>query len=329
MASSWIHVPPFDSATSEEEAVAGASPRHAPGADGRVLGIVVTFHPPGDFALRARQMALLFDTLLVFDNTPGANGGRLTGLSTPDAGNVQVLGNGENRGMGFALESGLDYAVRHGYRWLVTLDQDTRLPEGYRVRMAAVLARYASPERIGTLAPVYRLTDGRVLKFAGKRPMADTPWVEIDVSMTSATWVNVVAAREVGGFDPKLFIDYVDVDFALRLRRGGFVNLETDTVIVEHDLGSNMTHRRVLGRMVGIPNYPPSRVYYQTRNRILVYRRYWRSSPGYVIGDLLRLPWVPLKILLFESGKAAKLRAWIRGGVDGLRGKSGAVMHRG
>jgi len=90
-----------------------------------------------------------------------------------------------------------------------------------------------------------------------------------------------------------------------------------------------MTHRigqptvRFIGPCAVTPtNHPAFRRYYITRNRFLVWRRYGRTEPRYVLADILASQKELLKMLLFEEDRKSKVRAMLAGLRDGLRGSN-------
>jgi rhamnosyltransferase len=120
----------------------------------------------------------------------------------------------------------------------------------------------------------------------------------------------------VGGFWEALFVDGVDTEFCLRLRRSGFAVLRGCRPLMRHRIGASQP-RRVLGRVLQCNNHPPSRRYYVARNRIHLARRY----------PSLRLPYEWLRddviAIAFEADRWRKWRACLLGAYDGLRGVFG------
>ena len=55
---------------------------------------------------------------------------------------------------------------------------------------------------------------------------------------TSASWVNIKAWQEVGGFDDSMFIDRVDYDFCMTLWEAGWGIYKTVKTEILHELGS-------------------------------------------------------------------------------------------
>ena len=103
----------------------------------------------------------------------------------------------------------------------------------------------------------------------------------------------------------KLFIDYVDFEYCLRLRLNGFKIIQLNNITLYQELG-NMVTKRILFWKVGISNHSPQRIYYRVRNRLFVSSKYFLHFPIWSIMQMAYL-WIEFgKIVLFEDNKILK-----------------------
>jgi rhamnosyltransferase len=130
--------------------------------------------------------------------------------------------------------------------------------------------------------------------------------------------LNLQVYLDAGQFRDELFIDFVDNEYCLRLRRRGFSVLRADQAVLYHSVGDT----RRYGPFIAT-NHSPLRRYYKTRNRFLVNRLYRRDFPGHCLFDRVRLTKEIFSILIFEGGKLAKLCMMWRGYLDYRRGRFG------
>ena len=113
---------------------------------------------------------------------------------------------GENRGVGYALNRGVQRARQMGCTWLLTMDQDSvvdgSLIEAYRVAVEQDPGRVCLAPRITTSS---RRKDavGGVIRYA----------------ITSGNLIRVSLFDQIGLYDEGFFVDCIDFDFCLRLRR--------------------------------------------------------------------------------------------------------------
>jgi rhamnosyltransferase len=177
------------------------------------------------------------------------------------------------------------------------MDQDSRFVPGALERLAA-FAR--GQKDAGIVSPWHRLES--------KEPVPDKPWEEIRTAMTSGNILNLDAFRAVGPFLDKLFIDYVDYEYCLRLRRAGFRNYRVNGAILEHSLGA-LTRQRFLAWTARPTHHSAERRYYTTRNRLFVMREY----PAYAPTEAWFWARELGKMALFEKDRFRKLRYMAKG----------------
>jgi len=232
--------------------------------------------------------------------------------------------NGDNLGIAAALNIGVRHALAAGYEWIATFDQDSTVPAGYIGTMLNVLEGVPCQASVALLCPRYRDRNTGVISSYGKRGTQEL-YLEVQTTMTSGNLVRAAVFGQVGFFDESFFMDCVDHEFCLRLRRHGCRVIEVQDAVLEHSLGSMALHS-LLGKQCKVYNHPPLRRYYNVRNRVVIYGRYIRIFPAWVIRDLCNLGRELAGVILFEPCKGAKLAAVCRGAYDGIAGRTGRVV---
>jgi rhamnosyltransferase len=281
----------------------------------QVLAAIVAFNP--DPPLESLCTALLSSgsSVLVLDNA--SQFGQETLIACQQAG-AEVLRLADNIGVSGAL------AVAHerasGYSWLLTLDQDTRIDDGF------VQALASSPS---VRDPQVAMIGPRILDFASGDVLQGSPGGTTSAPprfiITSGALCRVAALDDVGGFREDLFIDHVDHDICLRLRRRGWTIAVEAAVTVRHSIGQMRSHSVMPGLTVRNSHHSADRQYYKYRNYLLLLRDGTaRIDPRWCVRTALALSWGPLKIMVFETSKWTKLRAITAGIRDGLLGRAGS-----
>lgn len=286
----------------------------------QICAVVVTYFPKPATADNLLALSPQVGKVLVVDNGSSASSFDALAEAARPLG-ADMLRWGENLGIATALNAGLRFARERGYEWLATFDQDSRATPGMIETMARTLERYPRPGEVAVITP--RHVDER-LEFAVRERACDAAgegWRIIRSTMTSGNLVRVSAASSVG-FDDSLFIDLVDHDFCLKLRRGGYRVLEATDAKLHHSLGS-MERRLFLFKRVTVTNHPAVRRYYMSRNRIIVWRRYWRQEPWWVLRDMRRFLFESVYLVLYEKQVPEKLRMMRLGIRDALRNRLG------
>lgn len=280
---------------------------------GSVCAVVVAYYPDADLEERLRLVLPQVDAIVVVDNTPeGGCAARLAALLGESG---AVIENRANLGVGAALNQGLEHTLRRGCRWLLTLDQDTRcdadlVPALLRVHescgpgVAVIGGNYFDPR------------SGRT-----EVPEAEGGWSEKITVITSGSLIDANLAQRIGGFREDYFIDQLDHEFCLRVRRHGGRIVISRKVVMAHSVGGpDGAYVPLWGPF---PHHPPLRKYYITRNSLVTIADYWRQEPGWCTRRLARLVLGLGLMAILESSRMAKVRAFAAGAVDGVRRRMG------
>jgi rhamnosyltransferase len=291
-----------------------------------VCAVVVTYFPGDGCAGNLESLAPQVGKLLIVDN--GSSAQSLEPIQAAALRlNAKIVRLGSNFGIAKALNVGLGVAREHGYPWLATFDQDSRATPMMIEEMFSALEHYPHPDQVAiiTPCPVDRQL-GVDLRYPGTEAFG-ADWRIIHCAGTSGNIVNVRVAFDAGGFDDSLFIDYVDFEFCLRLRRQGFRILEASRAKLMHSLG-RMELRLFIFIYVPVTNHPPVRRYYMSRNRLILWRRYWKREARWVIRDIGWFLRETAYLLLYEEQVEMKIPMIVRGLCDGLRNVRGVYAPR-
>ncbi len=289
-----------------------------------VAAVVVTFHPEPGFAAKLASLLPQVGAIVVVDN--GSCPGELPAGDDPALqGRVEIIANGENRGLAAALNQGLRRAQERGFGWALTLDQDSSpLPNlvaaaarafeahPHRERLAAIGATAVGPEDPGDAA-----TRAPASASASARTYRTMPAV-----ITSGTLHSIPAWERLGPFREDYFIDCVDIEFCLRARARGLEVVRATEPGLAHRIGVP-SRKMALGRWMMPTNHSPLRRYYLTRNRISTWRTYARSDGRFVLRDMRQSVREWVGIAFAESDRTVKLRAILAGFRDGILGRYG------
>lgn len=273
-----------------------------------IAGVVVLYHPGPEVAANVRSWAGQVDAIYAVDNTEGALSAAVSAIAALEK--VHLVHCGENVGIARALNIGAERALAEGYDCLLTMDQDSSASPDLVERMLSCVKGEESG-KIGIISPFH------VTKSGGSPP-SGVVCQEVMTPMTSGCLLSLDAYREVGPFRDDLFIDFVDNEYCLRLRKQGFRLLRANGALLQHSVGDT----RKYGPFIAT-NHSPLRRYYKTRNRFLVNRLYRSDFPGHCLFDRVRLAKEIASIILFEGEKLAKLRMMWRGYRDYRQGKFG------
>jgi rhamnosyltransferase len=284
----------------------------------RVGGIVVTYHPDADVVHNLAELRSQVGQLIVVDNGSNASAVAMLKEASTEIG-FDLVANRENLGIAAGLNIGIHRAIELGCAWLLLFDQDSCISDTFTRIMLATYATLAATRLLGILVPLYiDSRTGQPLPFARHNDGT------LPTAMTSGSLIAVSTFRACGPFADELFIDSVDHEYSLRLRKAGFVIAVCERAQLLHSPGTPRPHA-LLGINFQSTNYSPLRRFYQERNKLWLYRRYALRFPGFCGREFVRSFVDLTKILLVESDKQRKCRFFFRGIYAGLRGRMGKL----
>jgi rhamnosyltransferase len=147
----------------------------------------------------------------------------------------------------------------------------------------------------------------------------------VDMVISSGSLIRRQALMQAGLPRKDFFIDFVDYEHCLRLRRSGFLIAIVNQCMMAHTIGQPRTVK-FFGKPMNWITHRPWRDYYKVRNRAFVV---WHQLPGlnakvFVIRQLLQQM---VGCLLYDPEKAARIHFMWRGLCDGIRGRLGSTVH--
>jgi rhamnosyltransferase len=283
--------------------------------------VVVSHHPDAGFPARLQALDDQFGQVVIVDNHSGDAEQGIVRDFVQSQENRALISNDVNVGIAAALNQGCRLAAERGAQWVVTFDQDSSPTADLLACVASEWQTQPERDRIGLIGVNFRTPVGKTLIAPG------TGVADARVVITSGTLLNLAAYREVGPFREDFFIDEVDHEYAIRLRRNGWLVKVTRRILMEHALGSPRGPHLGRWRPV-VSHHSALRRYYMVRNRVLLARAHFDFDPRFVLSQLGRSLREAATVLLFEPKKMAKLQAMSLGLVDGIRGRAGrAAAH--
>lgn len=243
---------------------------------------IVLFNPDCDRLKNNIQNVLQsVDKLVLFNN--GIDVETKKYIVSLDLNKVIILGNGENKGIAYALNSIMREAYENQVKWVITFDQDSIAPLNYvdQVKKRIIDNR---KKQLGIVCPV--IVDNRRIYPANRMIPDTTNDYDVEMCITSGSCTSVDAWNDVGGFDDFLFIDLVDNDFCKRLRSKQWIILRMGNVQLDQEFGIITPYNKIvtgffkyickripnqriavnLSKLAYKKKVSPIRVYYTNRN---------------------------------------------------------------
>lgn len=280
----------------------------------KVCAIIVT-HNPDDRLFRNINIILpQVDKIIIVDNASESNDiaelDRI--INNPK---VVYISNDENMGLAAGLNQGIRCARDLRYKWAILFDQDSIATKDYLKNIRNTYDAYESKEKLAIISPMY--INPKTNNKATNHKNTNELFKEILVALTSGATIRLDIFEKVGYFDEYLFVDYVDYEYCLRCRICGYHLIQSNRLILYHQVGMPST-AKVFSNRIMITNHSPLRRYYITRNRIIVFKRYYIYFPLWCINEIYCSFKDLIKIVLYENNKVEKIHAFGRGFIDGI-----------
>lgn len=274
----------------------------------RLAGMVLFNPDPKELEQNIVAIMGQVDTLLLVDNG-SFNIDSINRIVQTIGKGIQIIENGNNWGVGKALNIICQYAEENGFEWAITLDQDSKVPDN----LVHEYCKYLSKANLGMLCCV--ILD-RNIGVIDSNPASETE--NVALCITSGSMINISAWKTVGGFCEEMFIDSIDFDMCFSLADAGYEILRVNAVVLNHAIGVGK-EVRFRGKKELIFNHSPLRCYYMIRNSIYMGKRHGRLQYGYRWA-LRRF----ILINLYEKNKIKKDYMMIKGFVHALVNRYGS-----
>lgn len=115
----------------------------------QICAAVIAYNPAPSLIDSLHQLLPQVKTVLLIDNA--STQGREVLSQAAHLPGVVWLPNPTNLGLGAALNQAANYTLAHGYEWLATFDQDSRITPQYFERLLATLLEHPQPSSVGLL----------------------------------------------------------------------------------------------------------------------------------------------------------------------------------
>ncbi len=267
----------------------------------KLAGVVVWYNPSKKDIKNIDSYIKAVDKLYIVDNSEnGSNESKI-----PNSKKVEYIYKNENLGIAKALNIACYKAIKEKYKFILTMDQDSCFKPNDVDKMKTKISSL-DLSKIGIISPWHKTK----LKLEKPKEEIDYP---LDV-MTSGNILNLDIFQKIGGFKEFLFIDGVDIEYCLNLKKNGYKVMRINSIELQHDLG-DIFYRNFLGKEFMCDNHNYLRIYYMTRNYRYIRKEYRNVAPEFC-DILVKIKGLIFKIVFYEKDKFRKLRSIVFGIYD-------------
>ena len=220
---------------------------------------------------------------------------------------IELICNKKNRGLPHVFNSMISYAQENGFNNLLLLDQDSV----FHKDAVKYYREYISSNYVCIVPKIIQRLEEYEKKF-GEKEVLET---EVEFAINSGTLINLEILPSDIRFNEKLFVDCVDFDFFIQLRKRNLKILKVDKIKLLCDLGNLSVHRfHHIDFFAN--NYSTFRLEKQARDRVIFLFNHFKNPLAKEV--FLHSALGYLMILMFEKQKVSKIFAVIKGFAKGL-----------
>lgn len=286
-----------------------------------IYAVVVAFFPSASNLLKmVSELVEQGVKVIIVNNTPGHL------ISLPEFSNGFVINLQHNKGIAEAQNIGVRYALDCNATHICFFDQDSIIPNEYIQEMIVassiynhrcLLAPVAIDDDTGGEIPSHKIN--RFGYPCNHYSLSGVMISNTDIVISSGMFTSSAIFHEVGLMDVDYFIDFVDIEFCIRLKKAGIPVFVIPSLSMRHRIGDGEVS--VLGLKTSI--HSGIRTYYKTRNAFVFMYKMGPSIFSFVQLFAGILHGFLSSVHDFPS--IDRMRFYLKGIVHGLMFKRGAL----
>lgn len=276
---------------------------------------VTLFYPSKEELDAIRKYNDIFECIYLFDNTDSDDRFRNEEYYNDNQGFVYISNN-ENEGLSVAYNTMCQKASADGYNYICLFDQDSLINTKDLIKMIDYIKMDNRINAAVYVPEIIYKHENNYMKSVEDKCTG----IEIEWAISSGSFINLLSYQKTEGFDENYFIDRLDYDYCITMRRLGYKVIKIKNTFLYQTLGEQGK-----GILKNVSQHSPIRHYYIFRNRLYYYINKNRISNI----QYIRLIGISLrhfsKILLFEKCKMEKIKMLYKGLVDYNKGRMGKL----
>jgi len=282
----------------------------------KIAAVIVTYNPDQEFKERIELIKNQVARVIVVDNYSLPLVRQM--LRALKSSKIEVIENTSNKGLAVALNQGVLWAKKLGYSWVLTLDQDTIVGNNMVKSLVSIYSQCPFYEKIGLIGSNSRSKYSGRLYINCQNSKKD--FIKVKTIITSGSLLSLTAYEKAGPFREDFFIEGIDLEYCLRLRKYGYEVLLSCRPLMTHAAGK-MEEHHFFGRVILVANHEPWRYYLMTRNLLEIFFIYFWREPIWILEASFNFMKTVIKIILYEDAKMLKLKYLSKGIWDALFGR--------
>ena len=289
-----------------------------------LVGIIVSYQPEmKELLSNCREILKQVDKLILIEN--GSNQEiQEQVLSSLNEDNIIILLEKENLGLAAAQNIGIKKGLELVADFFLFLDDDSSLSKNSveflrkefelnpKLGIAACHIVHNNSQKEQKYWILSRGFYKRVRFTGGLRRLEN-----VNTIISSGSLISREVIEKCGLMREEYFIDYIDIEYCLRIRANGYTISVLKNAELTHKLGNTKSIQ--FSKLLFHPtNHSPQRRFYMIRNRIWTWKLYAFSFPGWFLVDLGNFLIDNLRVFFLEKTRADNFKYFLFGLKEGF-----------
>lgn len=280
----------------------------------QICCLIITYNPDNNIFELVNTLENQVGKIIIVDNNSESRIQKDLIKITNQLG-IHLILNEKNYGIAKALNQGIETARDMGFDWALTFDQDSKALCNLVATISKVYNIYPYKKRIGAIG-VNSLNSDNISYCT---ITSNEIYKERDYLITSGCMLSIEAFNQIGSFREDFFIDNVDLEYSLRLRKNGKVLLITKEHGMIHKAGNPISKNFLKIINVVSTNHSSNRRYYMARNHVILCLQYFMNFPYFILKTNYFFILSIIQLILLEENKKNKIWNTYKGLQDGFK----------
>ena len=195
-----------------------------------------------------------------------------------------------------------------GYKWVLMFDQDSNPFSDIINNFILSYNDYPFKNKIGMIGlNAYDQNNNVYVNI-----ISSNNYKKRDYLITSGCLISTKVYNSIGKFNESYFIDNVDIEYSLRVRKAKFILLITKKPGMIHKAGDTLT-KKIFGFEFESSNHNSLRRYYMTRNHFCLSKKYFYTFPFFIMKLNIFFFLSIISMLIIEKDRKNKLKSILKG----------------
>jgi rhamnosyltransferase len=178
---------------------------------------------------------------------------------------IILIHDGKNEGIAKRLNDACALALKDGFEFLLTMDQDSYFEENHISTYLSCLNSFADKSHVSLFG----------INYETQSETKNCIYERVKNLITSGSIINLSNYKNIGAFDENLFIDFVDIEYCFKSIISGYKIIKFSNVYMHHAIGAVIKKRSLKNLSTSIRSiHSAARLYYMQRNFLYLKKKY-------------------------------------------------------